>query len=726
MRIPLVLALLALAAAPVAPAQTVVEGTVQDGDGAPLPYATVLVVGTSSGVATDGEGRFRFTTQAEGRQSVEARYVGLAPARARVTLAGDTVRLALRLHEALLDLDRAVVTADALAGTSEAGTGLTALDVVTTPGASADLLQAVQTLAGLTQVDEGAGLFVRGGDVSETVVLLDGVPLLQPYAFETPLGGTFGTVSPFLVRGTAFSTGAFSARYGGALSAVLALDSQDEPARSAQTVSLSLAAASLGADVPVGRGGLRLTANQTFTDALFWVNGNGGDFARAPRSTNASAVAAWPDVAGGRLKVLAMGSRDDVSVRLDEPTFSGVLTSSAGGGLGLVQWRGARGPWQVEAVASVARHGSEQAAGSFRLRPSDGALSARVEGQRAVGERVRLSVGAEGQQLASRFEGAYSPDGVLDPDAAVVAFDDRQRAVRGGAWTEAEAQLGRRVVAWAGLRASGAEDLGAVALDPRGGVQVALSGATRLRLAGGLYSQAPDVETVATAEGNLGVSRAAHLVGGVLHEQGEWTLRAEAYAKRYRGLVVERDGAVWTDRGEGRARGLDLFVRRSESARVHGWAAYSLLSSERTQARRRGEAVVLDDGPAPFDIRHALNVVGKSRLWRTLALGMRLRVSSGRPVTPVERGVEADGFVLPVEGPVGGARLPAYVRLDANVSYAVPLGQAGSLVLFGAVSNLLDRANVVGIDYAPDYDQSEPDVTAYRRSVYVGASLLLQ
>ena len=722
----LALSALLVLCAPTA-AQTVVTGTVLGGDGAPLPYATVLVVGTSSGTATDGEGRFAFTTRAEGERRVEARYLGLATAGVRVTLAGDTVRVALRLRETLLDLDGAVVSADALAGTSEAGTGLTALDVVTTPGASADLLQAVQTLAGLTQVDEGAGLFVRGGDVSETAILLDGVPLLQPYAFETPLGGTFGTVSPFLVRGTSFSTGGFSARWGGALSGVLALDSQDEPVQSAQTVSLSLAALSVGADVPVGRGGLRLAANRTFTDALFWVNGTGGDFASAPRATTASVVAAWPGVAGGRLKVLAMLSRDEVGVRLDEPSYAGVLTAASGSELGVVSWRGARGPWSVEAAVGAARYSSEQAAGSFQLRPSDVAWSGRVEAQRAVGERVRWIVGAEGRRLGSRFEGEVSPEGVLDPEAQTFAFDYRSRAGRGGAWAEVEAQVGRRLVARAGLRADGATDVGAVAVDPRLNLTVAVSSATQLRLAAGLYSQAPDPETVSVAEGDLGVGRASHVVAGVLHEAGGWTLRTEAYRKDYRGLVVERDGDVWSGGGAGRAHGIDVFARLGASAgrRWDGWAAYSLLSSERTQARRDGEAVVLDRGPAPFDIRHALNVVGKARLWRTLAGGARLRVSSGRPVTPVVGAVAAGGFALPVEGPVGSARLPAYVRLDLTVSYALPVRGVGSVVLFGAVNNALNRANVVGRLYAPDYGSWEPDVTAYRRSVYAGFSLLL-
>ena len=719
----LLLLLLALSAASVA-AQTVVTGTVT-GDGEPLAYATVHVVGTGHGGASGARGRFRFSTASLGAAHVEARFVGYEPARVRVELAGDTVRVALRLRTSLLDLDGAVVSADALAGTSQAGTGLTALDVVTTPGASADVLQAVQTMAGLTQVDEGAGLFVRGGDVGEARVLLDGVPLLQPYAFETPLGGTFGTVQPFLIQGTAFSTGGFSARYGDALSGVLALDTQHEPTRAAQTVTLSLAAASLNVDQPVGDGGVRLAANRTFTDALFWVNGTGADFETAPRATTASALAAWPDVAGGRLKVLALATRDHVGVRLADPTFDGVLTSTASSALGLASWRRAGRRWHLDATLGVSGYGSEQSAGSLRLAPADRAVSGRVEAQRVTSD-VRWSVGAEGRRLTSRFDGAFSPDGDLAPAASVVRLEASARAVRGGAWAEAEAQLSRRLVVRAGLRADGQTDLGTAALSPRLQATVALTARTQARLAWGVYRQAPALD-LDPSDADAGVATARHAVAGVLHERGDWTFRAEAYHKLYRDLAVARDERVWSGEGAGRAQGVDLFARLAAASgrRWHGWASYSWLATERTQLRRDGAAAVLERGPAPFDIRHALNVVGSARVAPRLTVGGRLRVSSGRPVVDVVDAVRVGGALRPVEGPVGGARLPAYVRLDATVSYRLAVPGLGSLVLFGAANNLLDRPNEVGRVYAPDYGSWTPDVTAYRRSVYAGASLTL-
>lgn len=67
-----------------------------------------------------------------------------------------------------------MVTASAFTAANEKGMTLTAMDVVRTPVAAADLFWAIKIFPGVQQLEEGTGLFVRGGDVSETVVLLDG------------------------------------------------------------------------------------------------------------------------------------------------------------------------------------------------------------------------------------------------------------------------------------------------------------------------------------------------------------------------------------------------------------------------------------------------------------------------------------------------------------------------------------------------------------------------
>ena len=739
------LSLLLVAAATAAVAQpsgapAVVAGEVVGGDGAPLPYATVVLVGGTDGAVSGADGRFAFRTRAVGRHAVEATLVGLAPGWARVELSpGDTARVRLVLREALIALDEAVVSADAFVAGADEVRGLSPLDVVTTPGAAADLFRAIQTFPGLAEVDDGAGLFVRGGDAAETVVLLDGTRLLQPYKFESPLGGVFGTVSPFLVGGTRFSTGGFSARYGNALSAVLALDGLDEPQAPARAATLSLAAASLAVDQPfggalaaLGDGGVRAAANGSLTDALFWVNGSDDEFETTPRSVDGSVGVTVPYGATGRVRLFALGTHDRLGVRVEEPSFVGVYRGTGTSGLALAEWSDLRGAWLLNASASVAGYGSRQRLGALDLRPADAALRFRLDAEREVTARLRLVTGVEAERLRTTFRGTFPTGDVSDPEAPVLTFDEALGATHGAAWGEVEAQLGRRVVVTAGLRADGHTLAGEVVLDPRLGLQVALAEGTRLRLAWGLYGQFPDLQTYAvdqtTDGGPLAAQRAEHYVAGLLHERGPWTVRAEGYLKPYRRLAVDAGGEDWRSAGRGLARGLDLFARYGAvgETRWSGWASYSWLYARRTQTRQLGAEAVLESGPPPFGTAHTLSLVGKGPLGRGVAGSVRVRAAAGRPHTPVvgaERPGDGGAYFLPVEGPVGSERLPLFARLDLQASRPVRLGGWGTLIAFAAVNNVLGRGNVVGYTYSADYSTRTPEISPFGRSVYVGATL---
>ena len=93
---------------------------------------------------------------------------------------------------------------------------LTPLEVVSIPGTAADVNRALQTLPGIQQVDEGTGLFVRGGDAYETKVFPNDAALLNPMDIQSPNGTFMGTVDPFLLDGIGFSSGGFGARSGNA------------------------------------------------------------------------------------------------------------------------------------------------------------------------------------------------------------------------------------------------------------------------------------------------------------------------------------------------------------------------------------------------------------------------------------------------------------------------------------------------------------------------------
>ena len=303
-----------------------IQGQVVDEEQRPMPFVNVQIVDTTDGTITGRDGGFAFSTRRLGRQFLVATFIGFESSRRTLHLtAGDTTLVRLVLLPAFIELGETVVTASTYSTEEEETVTLSPLDVVTTPGASADIFRAFKTFPGVATVDDGAGLFVRGGDVSETVVLLDQATVVHPYKYESPTGGVFGTIPPFMVQGTAFSTGGFSARYGNALSAVVAMESLDMPAQRTCTLGLGLAAASVGLDMPLvdDELGMRFTGNLSLTDLMFRVNRHRDEFIANPRGHDGNLNLVYRYSPSGKLKLFSFDAADRIGVRVAEPSFDG-------------------------------------------------------------------------------------------------------------------------------------------------------------------------------------------------------------------------------------------------------------------------------------------------------------------------------------------------------------------------------------------------------------------
>ena len=727
------LAALGLLPAP-SPAQpATVTGHVATPEGGGVPYANVRLDGTTVGAATDGTGHFWFRTRRTGPSTLRASAVGYRTAERSASLTpGDTTSVRIVLRPTRVSLGEAVVTGEAYAtGPDETGT-LGPTEAVTTPGAQGDLFRALQTFAGVAAPGDGAGLFVRGGDVTETKTLLDGATVYHPYRYESPAGGSFGAVRPFLVEGTQFSTGGFSAQYGDALSGVLAMESQDRPTRDRQYLNLGLAAASVALDQPLGdEWGLRLSGNRSFTGLLFRVNGQAGDYATAPQGLDGNLGLTWDYGDTGQLKLFSFARRNSIGVEAAEGAHQGLYRSTSTNQLHTLQWTTAPGDWTVETSASWARYASRRSFGALDLEPTDTAAKLRVDATRSAGDWT-LRTGGTVERRRYQFEGRFpTQPGVVGPDAPALTTTAAVPATRTGGYAEVTSDVLSPLVARLGLRADAHTRAGGPVVDPRVALAWRFSPRTRLRAAWGVYHQFPELSTIAEHTGSnpLGAQRAQHFVLGLRHERDDLLLRAEAYRKPYRDLVVRTGAARYANAGTGLAQGIDLFARYGAflETRVNGWLAYSLLESRRTQPRDRGPVVTLEQGPASFDLTHQVTAVGKVRVVGQLRLGGTYRYVTGAPFTPVV-GTDrlASGALLPVDGPVGSARLPAYHRLDLQMSYYWPFGGTGQHVIFyAALNNALDRANVVDVTYGPDYSERRDRTTDFRRSVYVGFTLTL-
>ena len=712
---------------------TIIHGTVNDESGEALPYVNVILEGTVIGAATDATGAFSFTTTETGTRTVIASMIGYEPVSKVVELIeGVTLELDFVLRETLINMEDAVVTASSYVTGMEDAATLQTLEVITTPGAAADILLAIKTFPGTAMVDEGAGLFVRGGDVNETVLHLDQATVIHPYKYESPTGGVFGTIPPFLVDGTYFSSGGFSAKYGNALSGMLAMRSQNLPQVTSYTVNLGLAAASGSLDLPIvpGKLGIRFSGNRSFTGMMMQVNRLDDEFVQTPEGWDGNLSMIYAYSPTGQFKFFNFGTYDQLGVHVDEPSFDAIYRGKSVSQLHNVQWSDVRGAWYLQASASASRYRSNSEIGLIDIQQTDWSSKFRLDAEREPAEeRYRILAGAEVEQLVNHFTGILpSRDDILDPDASSYQLKSRDPGTRFGGYGELEWKWSRRIATRLGGRFDKLSISPEWTFDPRVSLLYAVNTSAEFRVAWGIYHQyALPYQYDMAALQQLKPQRAQHFIAGFHVENQAWQARVEGYLKPYDKLVIENNENEFTNAGEGMARGLDVFFKYGGflQTRVNGWLSYSYLTSNRTQLRYTAEDAVFERGPSSFDISHNLTLVAKARVVGFWSAGFTFRYATGRPITPVTsaRLVEDQGYYLPIQGPVGSERLPDFQRLDMNLSYYLPFGKGHNATFYFAVSNLLNRANVLGYNYSTDYSQRSERRSNYRRFIYFGVSM---
>jgi len=703
-----------------------IAGLIIDETGKALAYANIQIIGTTFGDASNARGDFSFSTSLTGVQKIRATMIGFEPAEKTVRLSsGDTTRVLFTLQETLITLQEATVTASAFTSGDEGkGVTLRSMEVVTTPGAAADIFLVVKTFPGLAMIDEGSGLFVRGGDVTETVTILDQATVAHPYKYESPTGGVFGTISPFLVKGTFFSSGGFSARYGNALSGVLAMESQDMPEQSEVNLNLGLAAASLGVNLKTPHLGVRFSGNRGYTDVMFRLNGRRDEFTLTPRGEDANLSLIYPYSQTGRIKFFNFLAGDRIGVHVDLPSLSTIYKGEERNHLHNLQWSEVFARhWLVKSSLSLNRFERKSELGNLNFSTEDDTYKWRTDVEASLSPRWNLRFGGEIEETVNRYDGKVPQGEVLDPNASTYTLAEKYSARRFGGYGEVETQLSRRWLAGAGIRADHHNLASQTTIDPRLSLRYEISTSSNVRASWGYYHQFPQPYEFNLSSGNpyLQSQRAEHFILGY---ELTTQVRIEGYHKRYDNLVLKDEARHLANHGNGEASGLDVFVKygRFLKTRAHGWASYSFLHSRRLLARDLAGKYLYEKAPSDFDVTHNLTIVAKLQITAPLSFGCTYRYATGRPITPIVDAIKdpAYNFYTPIEGRVNAERLPSFQRLDANLSFYYPYGRNNFAVFYLSVANVLNRENILGYEYSADYQSRTPRATNYLRFIYFG------
>ncbi|HXT18964.1 MAG TPA: TonB-dependent receptor [Gemmatimonadaceae bacterium] len=721
------LALLFAAARTVLTAQTlpapahVLRGTVSSRTGAPVTGASVFLLESLDATTTDEAGRFTLRTSASGQVTIVVRHIGFAPV--SIVVPVDTsADLAITLLAQAATLAPIRVQAGAYTAGNERGVTLSALEVVTTPGATGDIARAIQTLPGVQGVDEGTGLFVRGGDVSETKVLLNNTVMLSPYNYETPTGNYTVTVNPFLLDGIFFSSGGFGARYGNILSGVVDLRTAGRPVQSSETAAIGLASVSTGADLSLSPTlGVHATATRNDTHLLFKVNGATRGYDPAPNGTDVSGSVVYNYRPTAEIKTFAIDRHSALGIGVDDPSYSGGYAADIHSSMVQAGWKdlfGSVAP-TISMSYSTVHRGEEF--GVFDL--GDVERWSQIFGQVAwtAAERLTLRTGGDADWRDARFIGSI-PVSVADgaPGAPIVTFDSRAAGDRTGEFTEADVRALDDLRLIAGLRSDYSSFTRRRTIDPRFSVAYQRGDAT-FTAAVGEYHQVSDPLYFASGIGTpgLGPMSARQFVLGMQLGEDKQLARVELYHKSYDDLVGLTHDKLVVGGGTGETNGADVFLRRQLWPFFSARATYSFLHARRTDP----STAVLTR--SPFDITHSMTLVGEQALPAGWSVSGAWRYATGKPFTPVAGATfDPSRHVWePAYGPANSQRMPAEEKLDLAVSRYLRLGSHNALVYYFSVDNVLDRTNLYEYAYTADYSRRIPVRSLFNRSFYLGASL---
>lgn len=720
------LALLAAAGAAAPALAARVSGRVLDRDGRPIEFATVSVAALKVGAVTDDAGAFELDLP-DGRAVLEVGQIGYRRARLDVVVAAGLGPLHVVLAEAPVPVSEVQVTASSFgkAGKSE-GAVVRRMDVLTTPGGAADVFQSLRALPGINAPSEGAALFVRGGDPSETLVRLDGGEIGHPYHYEGASGGLFSAFDAYMLKSAFFSSGGFSAKYGGVLSGVLDVETQDPMNTRTVSAGANLAGGALSSSwalVP-DRLSLVATLRRSWPAVLVKLYGSARDYESAPASDDGAARLLWRYRPTGRASLLFLGSGDAVAMQWNVLNTRALARSGGETYFASLQVSDVVGrTLAVHARASAQWHDRHVSFVEFAQDRRERNAHAGVDAVWRPGDRHEVSFGAQVRRLGTRIGGTWAADSTdWRPGAPSRSYTTDAATTSPGLYLEDKVRLVGPVYATLGGRVDRAPGGGRWTADPRAALAWRVDAAHTVRLATGRYHQLADARWLDPAYGNpdLAPLRADHVIAGWEWRTDDANVRLEAYRKDYRDLVTQDAARFYANGGHGVSRGVDVFVQGSRRW-LSGWISYGWMDA------RRKEGDDVEESPSAWGVRHSATVVGQVQLSPRWTTGLRWGGSTGRTYTPVVgRTFDDDASTWrPVWGAHGSAEYPPYSRLDVRLTrlFALPAGAglpASSVcVAYLEAMNVLGTRNVLEYVWNSDYSRRYAMESYFSRRLFV-------
>ena len=663
--------------------QTVITGKVTQENGDPLPGANIYLQGTYDGTSSNHKGEFKLKTTKTGPSIIQVGFISYEPFTKPVELKGDTIRLNVKLKEAFNQLNAVTISAGTFeAGDKKQAVTISSLDMMTTAGAAGDVYGALQSLPGTTINGESGRLFVKGGDSEESQTYIDGSLVSVPYNSSAPNLATRGRYSPFMFKGTIFSTGGYSAEYGQALSSVLLLSTNDMP----EEDQLDLSFMSIGLEFA----GTKKWKNGAVTGTLTY--NNLGPYMRLAKQnydwTNA------PESATGAISIRQKTSKTGMFkfyTNIDNGSFTLSQENLTNGGNPIsfhlknnnqymnASWNDKLGEkWGINAAASFTNNRDDIQFDQTTVKKEILGTYLKNAFSYHFSEKFTLKFGGE------LFSKTYTQNVKLPSETHDNSFTNHTFS----GFTEAQVYASSKFVTRIGGRVEYSDYLNRVTFSPRLSTAYKVTGKSQFSMAYGWFYQNP-VDDYLLYTDLIKPERADHYTFSFQSSANSRTIRAEIYYKDYKNLVKLTGGEFYlptsyNNSGSGYAKGLDLFWRDKKSIKNGDyWISYSYLDTKRDYRNFPEEAV------PTFASKHNLSVVYKHWIGSIRSYpGANFRYSSPRVYNDPNSTI------------FNGSKMLPYRSLDLSWSFLY----RQNIIFYGAVTNALNFKNEFGQRYSDNPD----------------------
>ena len=718
------------------------RGTITDKKtGEPLFGATVFLIDTDFGAATNSDGQYVLSEIPANTYNIRVSFIGYqSQIIYNVVIRSEgNIDVDVQLEQAEFGLDEVVVSVNPftkLETTPLSIQNLNQQEIASYPGGNNDIAKVIQSFPGVSGSVAGFrnDVIIRGGAPNENVYYLDGIeiPTINHFSTQGSAGGPVGLLNVSFFEGVTLSASSFAASYDNALSGVLEFDQRNGNSREfvgnfrlgSSESALTFEGPLFKSDKPEANTSYIVSVRRSYLQLLFQAIGlpflpDYWDYQyKITHQINSKNEVFFTGV--GSIDNSSVNELDEFDAEQKAIQDQVPVLEQQSNTIGM-RWRHRFNDNKGLMDVIVSQNSLYNKFSRFTDNVNEQGLYFQNDAnelERKIRHQIKLFSGSW------TYAFGYSVQQVSYDNTTQDLVNDRNfitdlSFIRYGAHLQASAKgLEDRVQFSAGLRVDdndfmedGIGVLGQISPRISYSYKLDASGQWKWNQAWGIYYKIPPY-TILGFEDNLGIwanreakyIRSEHFVGGfeyVINESSRISL--EAFYKKYSNYPVSVADEVSLankgggfevfgseliqSNGLGRTQGLELLYQQKFTGKWYGIASFTWFKSEFS-----GSDLVYR--PSLWDNQYLISALGGYKFRNNWEISSRYRYLGRAPFIPTNlaQSLEFYPAIIKDYSSVGQNRLDAYnqvdIRVDKKWSYT-----SWSLDVFFEVQNILGNAN---------------------------------